>query len=146
MTRPKILALPMMLVLSACQAGSSDGENVPGTSPEGFTGIADDETIYVGGTEPFWGGEIAGTEARYTTPENIDGASFAVDRFAGNNGLGFTGAVEGVSFDLTVTPGDCSDGMSDRTYPYTATLLIGGETRNGCAYTDRQPFTGPENP
>ena len=143
MMKQLISLTAMTIALGACQSGSTE----PGSGPtDAFDAIGADETVFLTGTEPFWGGEIAGTEARYTTPENIDGASFAVDRFAGNNGLGFTGTVEGVSFDLTVTPGECSDGMSDRTYPYTATLLIGGETRNGCAYTDRQPFTGPESP
>jgi uncharacterized membrane protein len=32
--------------------------------------------------------------------------------------------------------------MSDRSYPFTATLTIGDELRNGCAYTDIQMFTG----
>ena len=47
---------------------------------------------------------------------------------------------------MTVTPGACSDGMSDRTYPYTVTLKIGDDTREGCAWTDAQPFEGPEAP
>jgi uncharacterized membrane protein len=36
--------------------------------------------------------------------------------------------------------------MSDRTYPFTVTLQVRGEQRNGCAYTGRQPFTGSEHP
>jgi uncharacterized membrane protein len=129
--------------LAACQSGSGE----PGSGPtDAFDGISEGETIRLTGTEPFWGGEIAQGEARYTTPDIPDGIRFPVQRFAGNNGLAFTGTMDGTSFDLTVTPGECSDGMSDRTYPYTATLLIGGEQRTGCAYTDAQPFTGPENP
>ena len=143
MMKQLISLTAMTIALAACQSGSTEPMSGP---TDAFDAISSDETVFLTGTEPFWGVEIAGNKARYTTPENIDGVSFAVDRFAGNNGLGFTGTIEGVSFDLTVTPGECSDGMSDRTYPYTATLLIGGETRNGCAYTDRQPFTGPENP
>lgn len=143
MMKQLISLTAMTIALAACQSGSTEPMSGP---TDAFDAISSDETVFLTGAEPFWGVEIAGNEARYTTPENIDGVSFAVDRFAGNNGLGFTGTIEGVSFDLTVTPGECSDGMSDRTYPYTATLLIGGETRNGCAYTDRQPFTGQENP
>ena len=67
-------------------------------------------------------------------------------RFAGNNGLAISGDPGTAAFDLSVTPGACSDGMSDRTYPFTATLLIGNEQRQGCAWTDSQPFTGPERP
>jgi len=36
--------------------------------------------------------------------------------------------------------------MSDRTYPFTATLKIGDDTRNGCAWTEREPFSGPQHP
>ncbi|QZD94513.1 COG3650 family protein [Qipengyuania gelatinilytica] len=143
MIRQALVLAAASISLSACQSG--DGE--PGSGPtDAFDAIGAEETIHFTGTEPFWGGEISGTEARYSTPENPDGTAFAVQRFAGNNGLGFTGAIMGAPFDLTITPGDCSDGMSDRTYPYTATLLLGGNQRNGCAYTDVQGIAGPENP
>lgn len=98
------------------------------------------------GTEPFWGGTISGTELVYARPENQQGRAIAVRRFAGNNGLGFSGSLDGAPLDLAVTPGACSDGMSDRTYPYTVTLKLGEEQRSGCAWTERTPFTGPENP
>lgn len=143
MIRQALLIAAASVSLSACQPG----EGEPGAGPtDAFDAIGAEETIYFTGTEPFWGGEISGTDARYSTPDNPDGTTFTVARFAGNNGLGFTGALEGAPFDLTITPGECSDGMSDRTYPYTATLLLGGNQRNGCAYTDTQGFEGPENP
>ena len=49
-------------------------------------------------------------------------------------------------FVLAVTPGKCSDGMSDRSYPFTVTLMVMGEQREGCAWTDKQPFSGPQHP
>ncbi|MBX7539588.1 COG3650 family protein [Qipengyuania sphaerica] len=136
--------LPMAcLSLASCQSG--DGTPSSGPTPA-FDAIAESETVYLTGTEPFWGGEIGQGKALYSTPENQDGIRFPVARFAGNNGLAFTGQMEGRSFDLMVTPGECSDGMSDRTYPYTATLKVGDEQRNGCAWTDLQGFTGPQHP
>ena len=138
--------LPLLgLVASLGACGATD--NKPGDGPaQVFSGIGESEVIFLTGTEPFWGGEIDGDNARYSTPENQDGWEFAVERFAGNNGLAFTGRREGASFDLMVTPGDCSDGMSDRTYPFVATLKIGDEQRTGCAWTDKTPFAGPTNP
>ena len=130
-------------LVAACQQGGA----APDAGPtQVFDAIAADEVIFLTGTEPFWGGEIDGKRARYTTPENQDGTSFPVERFAGNNGLGFTGSMDGVAFDLTVTPGKCSDGMSDRTYPYTATLRVGEDQREGCAWTNAEPFSGLEKP
>ena len=131
------------LLLAACQSG--EGEAGSGPTPA-YSGIGENERVYLTGTEPFWGGEIAGGEALYTTPENQDGARFGIQRFAGNNGVSFTGNIDGRSFDLMVTPGDCSDGMSDRTYPFVATLNLDGEQREGCAWTDKQGFSGPSNP
>ncbi|HSG33186.1 MAG TPA: hypothetical protein VLA37_01530, partial [Sphingomonadaceae bacterium] len=87
-----------------------------------------------------------GTTLVYTTPENIDGTTIEVARFAGRGGLTFSGTYQGSNFDLLLTEGACSDGMSDRTYPFVATLSLGGEVRNGCAWSDEHPFTGPENP
>ena len=111
-----------------------------------FAAIAADDTIRFTGTEPFWGGTVSGGELVYSTPENQEGETIGVRRFAGNNGLGFSGVRGGAPFDMTITPGACSDGMSDRTYPFTVTLRLGEEQRNGCAWTERRPFTGPANP
>ncbi len=134
-----LAALPLLLV--GCQGGSD-----PERSVESYDGIAADETIRFTGTEPFWGGESAGNSLTYSTPENIEGSTIAVERFAGNSGLSLAGELDGASFDLVVTPGECSDGMSDRSYPFVATLKLGEETRFGCAWTERQPFEGSEAP
>ena len=126
----------------------------PETAPTGiaagksarFAAIRADEIIRFTGTEPFWGGVVTGAELVYSTPENQQGETIAVRRFAGNNGLGYSGMRGGAPFDMTITPGACSDGMSDRTYPFTVTLKLGEEQRNGCAWTERAPFSGPANP
>lgn len=111
-----------------------------------FAAITPDETIRLVGTEPFWGGTVSAGVLMYSTPEDQAGEAIAVRRFAGNNGLGFSGIRNRSALDLTITPGKCSDGMSDRTYPFAATLKLGDEQRNGCAWTDRTRFTGSENP
>lgn len=142
--RPRyLLPLIVLAVLGACR--SAEGEGTDGPTPA-FDKIAADETVRFTGTEPFWGGTIAGETATYSTPENVAGSSFPVKRFAGMNGVSFSGSIDGISFDLMITPGDCSDGMSDRSYPYVATLMLGNEKREGCAWTDSQPFTGIATP
>ena len=133
-------ACALLIFLPACQGGAEPGQVAA------FDGIAPEEVIRFTGTEPFWGGEAAASQLTYTTPENPGGQVISVRRFAGNHGLGLSGKLGEAAFDMTVTPGECSDGMSDRTYPITVTLSIGGEIREGCGWTDRQPFTGPEEP
>ncbi len=141
------VATALALAMQGCTpGGSGDDGIIKAGEAEVFDAIAADETVQFSGTEPFWGGEVTGSELRYSTPDNIDGVRIIVERFAGNNGLSFSGELNGQPFDLAVTPGECSDGMSDRSYPFVATLQIGEETRSGCAWTDDMPFTGPENP
>ncbi|KWV92394.1 COG3650 family protein [Erythrobacter sp. YT30] len=130
---PLMIAIP--LCLSAC--GQTDGIS---RDTEPFGAIGENETITAVGTEPFWSIEITRDQAFFSSPEQMDGIAFEVSRFAGNNGLGFSGEMQGEKLNLTITPGQCSDGMSDRTFPYTATLLLGDDTLEGCAHTDIQAF------
>jgi uncharacterized membrane protein len=144
MQRPIRLAGMMGVALAAgCQPAQ---DKQPGSPQAAFAAIGEDETIWITGTEPFWGGTITGERLLYTTPDNQAGESIRVKRFAGNSGLGFTGQRGGRPLDLTITRGACSDGMSDRRYPYTASLKLDAELRSGCAWTDRQPFSGSKNP
>lgn len=143
----RVLPSVALLLLAACNP-SHQGAQVPGdaNSHEPWHGIADVETVRFVGTEPFWGGEARGDVLTYTTPGKPEGTRIAVRRFAGRNGLSFSGTLDGHPFDLSVTPGACSDGMSDRHFPFVVTLLVGGETRRGCAWSDAHPFTGPARP
>ena len=147
MTSRSFIAAASLLALAACQSGPEGPGGTTRDSPgEAFSAIGPGETIRFTGTEPFWGGEAAGGSLTYSTPENQEGTTIAVERFAGNNGLGLSGTLDGQAFDMTVTPGECSDGMSDRTYPFTVTLKIGADQRSGCAWTERTPFSGPKHP
>ena len=134
--------------LAAAASGCSQGDAID-ESGAVYDGIAPDAAITLTGTEPFWGIEIepeqAGAHAaRFTIPEEIDGSVFSLTRFAGNNGLGFSGELEGRSVQIAITPGDCSGGMSNRSYPFVATVALDETTLMGCGFTDAAPFTGPE--
>ena len=94
------------------------------------------------GTEPFWSLTIDGRTIRY---EPAEGRAVTVARprpIVGFNGERYV--TRGLTVDIT--PLECSDGMSDRTYPFTVTLEIGEDQRNGCAWSEQHPFGGPENP
>lgn len=140
------LAAPFcLLALAACQPAA---QNVPGETNDQrpWDGIAENEVVHFVGTEPFWSGEATATKLTYASPENPEGEVIDVTRFAGRGGVSYSGTLAAGSMTLAVTPGKCSDGMSDREFPFIATLQIGSEVRKGCAWTERQPFSGPERP
>ncbi|MCJ2179746.1 COG3650 family protein [Novosphingobium album (ex Hu et al. 2023)] len=143
MTR-RLCPFTLMLTMSLSACGGGGG--VPGDSEDRapFHALATDEAVKVTGTEPFWGGEISGGHFTYTTPENPGGFDVPVSRFAGRGGLSFSGEAEGKALTLAITPGECSDGMSDRKYPFVVTLRLGDELRQGCGWTARQAPVGGE--
>lgn len=89
------------------------------------------------GTEPFWALEQTATGARFSQPsmttttetwytsiETIVGATISI--------VG-TPVATGSALSATLTPGSCSDGMSDIVYTYTAVIILGTGTLSGCA-------------
>lgn len=97
----------------------------PGALPEHFRCI---------GTEPFWSVKAEGGEVVYDTPE---GAERQQLRAVLDTGIFRypTRAVLGETLTLVATPQICSDGMSDRIYGLSATLIRDGEQPqmlNGC--------------
>lgn len=141
MLRTGLVAGLMAALLAACTNNGGGGDKVVV-----YDGISEFETIRLLGNEPFWAIEIAGDQLTYTSPDNMDGTTTSVTRFSGNGGLGFSGVLDDASLQIAVTPGNCEDGMSDRTYPFTATVRVGDRDFVGCGYSDQHPFDGPENP
>jgi uncharacterized membrane protein len=148
------MAVLPALALAGCHGGQTSASATQGAgtgataAPEDradtqpYSGITADETVQFTGTEPFWGGRVAGTLLTYSTPEKPDGDAIAVKRFAGRAGVSWSGTFKDQPFTLAVTEGKCSDGMSDRTYPFTATLMVEGQQRDGCAWSDKRGVTG----
>lgn len=138
---PRGIAVAIVFAIAACHSPS---ETVPGDRDDHrpWSGIAADETIHFTGTEPFWGGVVGPAGLTYTTPEDENGQTVPVTRFAGRGGVSFSAKLKGGEATLAVTPGACSDGMSDVRYPLTVTLRIGEAVRQGCGWTDRQPRSG----
>ena len=133
------LSLSAMLVAACGAAQPEQGE-------AGFDQIAGDDTVYAAGNEPFWSTKISGGLVRYKALAGDIDASFPINRFTGNSGLGFSGEWEGQPFDLTVTSGACDDTMAERNYPFTATLKVGEDIYTGCGWSDAHPYTETEAP
>lgn len=140
-----LLPLAPLMLLAAC-GGNETADGTITKEGDSFAAITEQETFHFTGTEPFWGGTVTGTTLTWNTPENPEGETVPVQRFSGNNGLAYTGELGPAMFDMAVTKASCSDGMSDRTYPFTVTVQISEQVRRGCGWTEAKPFEGAERP
>jgi uncharacterized membrane protein len=90
------------------------------------------------GTEPFWALDIDSNGLRFNTPDDTSGIRFPpVAPSTVGDTVVWIGQTESTSIEARVWPAKCSDGMSDREYPYASVVQIKGTTYRGCA--DRRP-------
>jgi uncharacterized membrane protein len=85
------------------------------------------------GTEPFWNVHTAGDRLLFTTPENQAGTQLTGTHTLWADGIRYAGSDGGTAFELDIRRGQCSDGMSDTVYAYTATFRYGQTEYTGCA-------------
>ncbi|MBB3989558.1 COG3650 family protein [Croceicoccus naphthovorans] len=88
------------------------------------------------GTEPFWSVHVSEDSLRYMTPENPDGVQVPMTREQSAQDESIvSGEIEGKPIKMRARVEECSDGMSDRLYPYTVTVTFGEQELRGCART-----------
>jgi uncharacterized membrane protein len=85
------------------------------------------------GNEPFWSVESRGGTLVFKTPDDQAGVTLSGRRVPSLVGTVILGDGPKGEFHLGITPGECSDGMSDRTYAHASTFIYGGTTYKGCA-------------
>jgi uncharacterized membrane protein len=142
--RAAALALAALLI-TAC--GPS-----PMGSPATQTPPADAPTLvtpdYAGdfdalGTEPFWSVKVRNAHLTVSRPDRSDiTANGTTLEVLGDEAV-FHAQADGQDLSLRLTPGECSDGMSDRRYDYLAEARIGGMVLRGCASRPRDLAAQP---
>ena len=86
------------------------------------------------GTEPFWGLDIDSTGLRFRTPEDTMGIRWPpLTPMVRGDTVRWVGETERAAVDARIWGARCSDGMSDRVWPYTAVVRIDSTTYRGCA-------------
>lgn len=133
-----IVPLSMALALAACNAPESKpgpGDAAEPEAPAHVTPAAPVQ-LRVVGTEPFWGIRIDADRLHFTTAEDQAGKHLVAAPAAEGGGLRYAGqGGDGTAFELRLVPGECSDGMSDRSYAYRASFRYGTVDYRGCADT-----------
>lgn len=82
------------------------------------------------GTEPFWAVQVRADTLRLSRPDYAEVIVAAPRPTSQVKTLVWK--AEGMT--VSITPGACSDGMSDRRYVYVAEVRVGQEILKGCAY------------
>lgn len=123
------------LILSACSRDEEPAPAPPAPGPAPvLAGVDLSKPVRALGTEPFWAVELTGPEMVYSGVDRAEQRApqpKAVIQGTMATFEGVTGA--GASLSVMLAATECSDGMSDRTYPLSAIVRIGDETLTGCA-------------
>ena len=131
---PCLLGLSV-LALVACTEGG-DPASPPSAPPAAvvLAGVDLNRPVRALGTEPFWSVELTGTEMVYTEPDPPEQrAPQPVAAVQGTTVTYESETADGTPLSVTLVATECSDGMSDRTYPLTAMVRLGARSLNGCA-------------
>jgi uncharacterized membrane protein len=135
-------------VLAAVVLEGDELREVRFAAPEGrrCEQLLPEEDLAAMGNEPFWSLRIRGGEARWTTPEDMDGTAYAPGTWE-EGGPG--------EWVLTVPPAEgeddpgegpvvlrllterCVDTMAGSRFPFSARVERGGRTYEGCAVERR---------
>lgn len=119
-----VLAILPFLFANGCGASGPKG-SLNDTVEKGYNCI---------GTEPFWNVKVE--KAGITYHRMGEEPVVFPYQAAKKQGAGsvYETTVKGRRLVVAITPGECSDGMSDNTYPYSVQADIDGETLRGCAF------------
>jgi uncharacterized membrane protein len=137
--RSAILAAPMLGVLMGLAGCYDRNEKEPESAPLPETaailaGVDLGRPVRALGTEPFWSVEITPDAIVYTRMDQP--TQRAPNRGANVQGTMATYVTSTdlkAALNVVLIATECSDGMSDRTYPLTARVEIGDDTLSGCA-------------
>jgi len=84
------------------------------------------------GNEPFWQARVDGDDLYFSTPEDQEGRLMHGRRVPSLVGFVYIGTDGDKDFHLDISPGECSDGMSDNRYDHVATFIYDDITYKGC--------------
>ncbi|WP_374598159.1 COG3650 family protein [Brevundimonas sp.] len=134
--RSLVVAALSCLAVAACSRSDDVEIKAAGvaTPPPTLAGVDLSQPVRALGTEPFWSLELNGTDMIYTSPEPGElRAPQPAAVVQGTVAMFEAAATDGQPMKVTLTATECSDGMSDRTYPLTAIVELGERTLTGCA-------------
>ncbi len=132
--RPLFAALAVLALAACSPAEAPDQPDTPPAPTPVLGGVDLAGPLRALGTEPFWSVDLTGTEMVYTTPEPPEQRAPRPDpQIQGTTATWEAETADGTTLKVTLIATECSDGMSDRTYPLTAMVKVGDRDLTGCA-------------
>lgn len=130
-----LAALSSLALVSCSPSGDTKIEaSEVAAPPPTLAGVDLSRPVRALGTEPFWSLELNGTDMIYTSPEPGElRAPQPAAVVQGTVAMFEAETADGQPMRVTLTATECSDGMSDRTYPLTTIVELGERTLTGCA-------------
>lgn len=125
---------PILLLFAASCTRTGDAQPpAPAAAVESSDAGPSAPAWHAFGNEPFWSVDARGGTLVFKTPDDQAGATLEGKRVPSLVGTVILGTGPQGEFHLGITPGECSDGMSDRTYQHASTFIYAGTTYQGCA-------------
>lgn len=135
--RPIIAAAAVtgLLILAACSepASKKAAAPAPATTQATLAGVDLAQPVSVLGTESFWGIQITPADITYTSPDAAPASGANPGPVVQGTTAAYKTTLDGKPLEVTLIATECSDGMSERTYPLTAIVKLGETRLNGCA-------------
>lgn len=131
--RSLILIAPLALLACSREPAETPEAAEPAAPAAVLAGVDLTEPVRALGTEPFWSVEMTGSEMIYTGVDRPERRAAQPSPVVQGTMAAFEAATPEGPLSVTLTATECSDGMSDRTYPLTAIVKVGEETLTGCA-------------
>ena len=131
----RLYAALSVLVLAGCSPAEAPAPSPELTAPAAVLGGVElAGPLRAIGTEPDWSVDLMGTEMVYTSPEPPGQRARQPEPVIQGTTATWAGeTADGATFKVTLVATECSDGMSERTYPLTAMVTVGERALTGCA-------------
>ncbi|MFN7620858.1 MAG: COG3650 family protein [bacterium] len=131
----RLYAALSVLVLAGCSPAEAPAPSPELTAPAAVLGGVElAGPLRAIGTEPDWSVDLTGTEMVYTSPEPPGQRARQPEPVIQGTTATWAGeTADGATFKVTLVATECSDGMSERTYPLTAMVTVGERALTGCA-------------
>ena len=130
----RVFSAGLLCVIACAERTPGASDSTVSAPLDSVTGALTAGPLRALGTEPFWALDVDSSGLRFKTPEDTSGVRFPpLALTVIGDTVVWSGQMESTTIEARIWPEKCSDGMSDREYPYAARVSVSGTMYRGCA-------------